>query len=86
MRSKRPQPDSLEWIDLKDLTSYAAVSDRTLREWIHRAENPLPASRVGSKILISRRKFDAWLEQQQVKPVETIDLQRIKKAVSGTCS
>ena len=51
-----------EWLDLSELTRYAAVSERTLREWIRRPENPLPASKVGGKILVSRSKFDAWLE------------------------
>ena len=36
----------LEWLDLKALQLYACVSERTLREWIHRPFNPLPAARV----------------------------------------
>ena len=85
MRSERPQLErQLEWMDLKALTSYAAVSERTLREWIHRGENPLPAVRVGTKILISRRKFDAWLEQHRLKPFGSVDIQGIvDEMVSG---
>jgi hypothetical protein len=37
-----------------------------LREWIHRPVDPLPAARVGTKILVRRRSFDAWLEKHQV--------------------
>jgi len=67
MISERPQP---EWLDLKALTLYACVSERTLREWIHRSHNPLPATRVSTKILVRRSVFDAWLETHQVKPVD----------------
>jgi len=44
MISERSKP---EWMDLKALTQYACVSERTLREWLHRPIDPLPASRVG---------------------------------------
>lgn len=43
-----------EWLDLKALQQYACVSERTLREWIHRPLNPLPATRVGTKLLVRR--------------------------------
>ena len=61
---------SMEWLDLKRLTGYAAVSERTLRSWIHSTVDPLPAVRVGSKILVKRRSFDAWLEGHRVKQVD----------------
>lgn len=67
MISERPQP---EWLDLKALQSYACVSERTLREWIHRAIDPLPAARVGAKILVRRSTFDRWLEDHQVKHID----------------
>ncbi len=58
-----------EWLDLKRLQRYACVSERTLRGWIHRPENPLPASRVGNK-LVRRSILDRWLEAHQVKRVD----------------
>ena len=60
----------IEWLGLRELTQYAAVSDRTLRTWIHSAIDPLPAVQVGGKILISRRAFDVWLERHPVKQVD----------------
>jgi excisionase family DNA binding protein len=59
-----------EWLDLKELTRYACVSDRTLREWIHRVVDALPAVRVGCKILVRRSEFDRWLEAHQVKHID----------------
>ena len=59
-----------EWLDLKALTGYACVSERTLRDWLHRPSDPLPASRVGSKILVRRSTFDQWLENHRLKSVD----------------
>ena len=59
-----------EWLDLKALTGYACVSERTLREWLHRPIDPLPASRVGTKILVRRSTLDQWLENHRLKSVD----------------
>jgi excisionase family DNA binding protein len=67
MISERPQP---EWLDLKALQEYACVSERTMRGWIHRPVDPLPAVRVGTKLLIRRSTFDHWLEAHQLKAVD----------------
>jgi excisionase family DNA binding protein len=64
---ERSQP---EWMDLKALRHYACVSERTLREWIHRRANPLPAARVGTKILVRRSTFDQWLENHRLKTID----------------
>jgi hypothetical protein len=67
MISEQQQP---EWLDLKALRGYACVSERTLRDWIHRPVDPLPAVRVGTKLLIRRRVFDRWLEGHLIKQVD----------------
>jgi hypothetical protein len=67
MLSEQPKP---EWLDLKALTKHACVSERTLREWIHRAVDPLPAACVRCKILVRRSVFDRWLEAHQVRHVD----------------
>ncbi len=59
-----------EWLDLKALQGYACVSERTLREWIHRPLNPLPAAQVGTKILVRRSAFDRWVESHSLKPTD----------------
>ena len=59
-----------EWLDLRALTQYASVSERTMREWIHRRANPLPAVRVGAKILVRRSEFDCWLEKHRLEPFD----------------
>jgi excisionase family DNA binding protein len=62
-----------EWMDLKQLTTYASVSERTLRGWIHALLNPLPAVRVGGKVLVRRSVFDAWLESHALQPTGTVE-------------
>ena len=64
---ERSQP---EWLDMKALQRYACVSERTLRDWIHRATNPLPAVQVGTKLLVRRSTFDQWLENHRVQAVD----------------
>jgi hypothetical protein len=59
-----------EWLDIKALQRYACVSERTLREWIHRPVEPLPAAQVGAKILVRRSVFDQWLEKHKVRGVD----------------
>jgi len=59
---------SREWLSLQQLTEYAAVSDRTLRTWLHRGTDALPAVRVHGKILVRRSEFDSWLEHHRIQP------------------
>ena len=67
MTPERQQP---EWMDLKALQQYACISDRTLREWVHRPIDPLPAARAGAKILVRRSTFDHWLENHRIEAVD----------------
>jgi excisionase family DNA binding protein len=67
MTNQTSQP---EWLDLKALSLYACVSVRTLREWVHRLINPLPAVQVGTKILVRRGTFDRWLENHRLKSLD----------------
>jgi hypothetical protein len=68
---KRMRPEQQpEWMDLKAVQQYACVSERTLRDWIHRTIDPLPAVRVGYKILVRRSVFDRWLEAHLVKHID----------------
>lgn len=55
---------------MKALTRYACVSERLLREWIHRPNDPLPASRVGKKIMIRKSTFDQWMESHRVQSTD----------------
>jgi excisionase family DNA binding protein len=60
-----------EWMDLRSATRYVALSERTLRSWIHSVANPLPAVCVGRKILIRRNDLDVWLEAHKIKSFDS---------------
>ncbi len=76
-----------EWLSLRGLGEYAQVSERTLRGWIHSPVDPLPAARVGGKILICRSDFDAWLRRHQIISAESVDVNAIvKEIVEGATS
>lgn len=78
MGSARLGPESLpEWMDMKTLIRYACLSERTIREWVHLAQNPLPASQVGKKLLFRRSTFDHWLEAHPFTPADAVDVSRI---------
>jgi excisionase family DNA binding protein len=71
------KPDSqlgLEWMDLKAVRRYASVSERTLRSWIHTGTDPLPAYRVGGKLLVRRSEFDRWMERHRFVPADALDV------------
>ena len=61
-----------EWLDVRALTQYASVSERTLRDWVHRPTNPLPAAQVGNKLLVSRTACDEWLKAHMVQPPQGV--------------
>jgi excisionase family DNA binding protein len=83
--SARTKLEGVEWMDLRILQQYACVSERTLRDWIHRPENPLPAVQVGSKILVRRSTFDQWLEDHLVKNLDVgCIVDELVKGVMGT--
>ena len=66
-----------EWLGLRQVTQYAAVSERTVRGWIHASVDALPAVRAGGKLLVRRSELDAWLNRHRVRPLEGIDLDGI---------
>ena len=49
------------FLSLKVLASYSGLSVRKLREYLIDPAHPLPAYRVGGKILVRRSEFDAWM-------------------------
>ncbi len=73
-RVREPSPASSgritsEWLGLRHLAEYSDTSERTLRGWIHSPVDPLPAVRIGGKILVRRHEFNVWLERYRIKPL-----------------
>ncbi len=79
--SRGPVRMTSEWLGLRRLSEYADVSERTLRGWIHLGVNPLPAFRIGGKILVGRQEFDSWLRRHRIIPAESVDVNAIVKEI-----
>jgi hypothetical protein len=60
-------------MDLQSLLTYADVSERTLREWIHDPIDPLPASRIKAKLFIRRSAFDEYMDRHKLAPASLVD-------------
>ena len=50
-----------EYLSLRILSVYSNLSVRTLRTYLVHRSRPLPHYRLGSKILVKRAEFDAWM-------------------------
>ena len=72
--SNKGKETRVEWLDLRALTEYACVSERTIRGWMHLPEDPLPGVQVGKKILVRRSHFDEWLERHPLKSTNGLDV------------
>jgi excisionase family DNA binding protein len=73
-------------MDLKAVTAYVAVSERTIREWINRPTNPLPAVQPDKKILVRRTLLDRWLESHQIEASGSVDIAAIVDEVCSSLS
>lgn len=68
MKKRKKKSTASDWLGLRELTQYAAVSERTIRKWIHSAVDPLPAVRRGGKLFVRLCEFEAWFTSGRVMP------------------
>ena len=61
----------MSYLSLKSLAEYTSLSTRTLRHWINDPEDPLPAYRVGGKLLFKWSEVERWIKRHRVTDVET---------------
>jgi len=53
------------WLSLRALAGYCSLSRRTLQALLHDLRDPIPSYRVGSKLLVRRSEFDAWMQHRR---------------------
>jgi hypothetical protein len=56
------------FLDLRALADYSSLSVRKLRDYLADTAHPLPAFKVGGKVLVRRSEFDAWMAQFRHEP------------------
>jgi hypothetical protein len=66
----RPTRPPLQFDDgyfrLRDLSRYAGISIRALRDYLHDPIAPLPHYRVGKLTLVKRSEYDTWAQAFRV--------------------
>lgn len=55
------------YMDLKDLSSYSALSVRTLRHYLSIPVDPIPCFQLEKKILVKKSEFDFWILRRKRK-------------------
>lgn len=56
-------------LDIKGAAALLGVSDDLMCRFVYQAD--FPSFRIGRKILIDRRKLEAWLDTQTAGQIET---------------
>jgi Helix-turn-helix domain len=51
-----------QYVSLRQLSTYASLSVKTLKGYLVDREHPLPHFKLLGKILIRKDDFDAWIE------------------------
>lgn len=51
-------------MDLQGLAAYSTLSGRTLQDLLNDPRDPIPSYRVGTRVIIRKSEFDAWLSRR----------------------
>jgi predicted DNA-binding transcriptional regulator AlpA len=74
MRARSPvQPDfgaADHYLGLRDVAARLGLSPRTVRARVAQAVDPLPAYRVGGRLLFRWPEVTAWVARRRVRGVE----------------
>ena len=55
------------YLSIPEIASILDVSVDTVRNYITRKRNPLPAYRFGREYRINKTEFDTWVKEQRVQ-------------------
>jgi len=75
---------NMNYLSINQVSEKTGVCKRTIQDWLHRQDNPLPYYRIGKRkgIRVAEEVLDEWLEQfkaDQGQRVERLaDLRRVK--------
>ncbi len=68
----------MNYLSIEQISEKTSICKRTIQDWLHRQDNPLPFYRLGKRkgIRVAEEVLDDWLLQYKVEPG-----QRIKRLV-----
>jgi excisionase family DNA binding protein len=77
--------DDTRFVDLGQLSKLLCLSKRTLRSWVHDPTNPLPAFKIGGKLIFKWSDVERWIEGHRVRPfdVDSAAEEIARKLVKG---
>ncbi len=52
-------------MSVEGLTAYSTLAKRTLTDLLNDPRDPIPSYRVGTRVLIRKSEFDAWLSRRR---------------------
>ena len=64
----------MQYLTLKQVSEMAGVSPKTVNDWLHHTDHPLPFYRTGKVkgIRVREDELDEWLEQFRVYPRQRV--------------
>ena len=60
-----------EYLTLSKVAARLNLSTRTIRTRVGDSSDPLPAYRIGGRLLFRWSEVEAWLDRRRVRPVDT---------------
>ncbi len=68
----------MNYLSIGQISERTGISRRTINDWLHRQDNPLPYYRLGRRkgIRVAEEVLDGWLRQYKEEPS-----QRVKRLV-----
>ena len=66
-----------DYLDLKTLSKRLSLSPRTLRSHIYDPDDPLPAYRIGGKLIFRWEAVQQWVERRAVVTTTAADIERM---------
>jgi hypothetical protein len=61
------------YLDLPRLAEYSSIPVRTLRDYLHHLDDPIPHYCITRKIFVRQSEFDAWMRSHRGKPNMIVD-------------
>ena len=65
----------MNYLSIGQISERTGISKRTIQDWLHRQDNPLPYYRLGKRkgIRIAEEVLDEWLEQYKAEPGQRVE-------------
>ena len=65
----------MNYLSIGQISEKTGISIRTIQDWLHRQDNPLPYYRLGKRkgIRIAEEVLDEWLKQYKEDPGQRVE-------------